>query len=148
MKKFIIIIIISFAFIQNSNAQDSQKIKFSIALPDTTIRHGMKDIPIQMRLKNLSSDTINVTNPSHWANAIAFIRHNGKNIPLIKVKAILVHDDDIIRLKPGQVFTTKFDYKLDELKSLESLEAGPYEIYFILYDKPKLKSNVFTFYIE
>jgi len=77
----------------------------------------MKDIPIQLKLENLSSDTVNVKNPSYWSNAVAFIRHNGKNIPLIKVKAIFVHDDDIIRLKPGQVFKTKFDYTLDQLLS-------------------------------
>ena len=137
----------SLGFILNSNGQGNQILKFGIDLADS-ISVGMKDIQIQLRVENISSEAISIKNPSHWGNAYPFVEHKGIEIPLIKVKVNPEHFNDTVRLEPQQVFTVKFDYTLDKLLKLESLAAGSYEMFFRLQGNPPIESNILTFYKE
>lgn len=140
---------IFFGFIMQVNQNNNLPLKVSIELPDT-IYTGQRDIPIILKVENTSSEVLSIRNPAHWGNAHPFIKQEGKNMSIIKVKINPKIFNDIIHINGNEFLRIKFDYTLDKLFNLEYHPSGKYDIFFELYPDEKIsfKSDVFTFCIQ
>lgn len=148
MKTILICILTLFSsYLMQENINNKQSIKFSIELPDT-IYKGQKNIPILLKVENITSEVITINNPAHWGNIYPCIKQGQRDIPLIKIKINPQHLNDTIQVKGKEIFEVNFDYTLDKMTNFDSLPYGKYEIQFQLQGKILIKSNIFTFYKE
>ena len=140
-------------------------IKLTIEIPDTICK-GEKDILIFLKIENLTSEELTITNPSRWGNIYPIIKEKGKIIPIIKVNPFEPFKD-IIKIKENEILRIKFDYTLDKLFNIDHYPSGKYELYFEYFYEPRIEkgfvnkgkkrqnvedkciiSDVFTFFVQ
>jgi len=146
--KWILILFLLFPQMNNFQTIQSEKfLLFTISVPER-IKPTDKNIKIKLRLYNSGDKIVKVRNPAHWVNSTPHISYEGKEVPMIKVKADLTHLSDFFQILPNQYYEVTYDFDLDRIVNLEYLQKGKYEIYFELYDNPKIKSNTLSFRLE
>ena len=148
MKITMYILFFFLTFMQKENIMGQNKwMKFSVEMPDTLCEKQL-DISILLKVENLTSKSITIRNPAHWVNVSPHIRHDGKTVPQIKIKANLHLMKDTITIDGRGIFTVQFDYTLNALMGVEYCPIGVYEIYVIYEGKKEIESNVSNFVIR
>lgn len=148
MKILICLFCLFSGFINQENRNIKQlSIEFTVELSDTIYKE-QSNIPIILQIKNISSESQTLRNPSHWANSFPYLKQGEKEIPMIKIKVNPMHLMDTINIAGGKIYRTEFDYPLDRIVELNSLSSGEYKLFFQLQMKgnESLKSNVITFH--
>lgn len=122
-----------------------------IIMPDS-IDSSQKDIPIHVKVENLTNREITVNNLSNWYNAVPRLCMNDSVIAhSIRVNSHKDKEHYILEKQGEMVFM--FDFSFDQIYNLKRLQPGEYEMYHNvrpLYDYPNIgiKSQIQTIHVR